>query len=1158
MDLLDEIFEISYNIQIDHKKKISDYMSNIKIENKEDPDATIKYLGEYKKISKETLEKTLIKYENKLYELGVNEEDFLYYKTILELELKISNDYLDLISRNKDSKGYVLKFTDYYVTFKPNIIAYTIINDKFSKQVQQSLNKLKNFYINSKDIDTFLNKGYAYGLKLLEDYINLSLKVASTYGIYNLNKERLLNYKGDLYKRFSSANKIVYSRDSAFNIWQESILIIQKKRQEIMNVAQNERNYREQRKANRTRIIGGGFGLAGATKGMIEAGAINTITGITHDIFNFLGNISTNINENKNKKDLYQNPIVLESLLLSLNQAIQTIKKELYITLNLNNYCNKSQEEQCNIIINNINNNIIPKPKIKEALAQAFILNPFNMEIYRIYLNELGNRGDLLSIIAKFFHIENDIHYLKQKAFLKAIKNSNDIQKKDAIIEAIHGSKHIIEEYIKDDINIFIKDFKIIKNINYEIRINLPNENSLYDVKKLPKDKLTNELYDLYDLYKIEHNYFIHKGCIINEIANVLTKDLIQKVIKSDTKYVIPKSKYFNSDITEIELDEGIIMIDCFAFANCRNLETVKFPSSLKYISAFAFANCSKLKNIILPEGFYGIDMGAFYNCSSLRNIKFPESLRVIKRLAFKNVYISEINLPNRLDEYAIDSIYAGKIIMPSIIEKITGNANLVRDTSTHYDVDNSNKILEPSSKLTQYFKEVDLWDRTLIFDYDRLQKEIENAKNIAPNPALLICIGLTVLNFTIIAKHTFKNFNDFYIKKINISEEIRLIDDEAFFNADISNICFAENSNIKKIASRAFYNCKELTSFENGLPFGLETIGDEAFVGCDNLKEIIIPKTVKNIGNNIFDNPNIVIICEPGSPIYDYCKKNNLQISELEKNVTLSLPETKEEVKENIVEISSNNKEKITSDTTNDKFQVDLWDSLKNNEDEISTFERYRKSADSGNIWSKYIIATCYSIGYGTKKDENLATKYYKESAELGNTFAQQKLDEYFKFKHYREAADFDDIWSKYIIAMCYSIGYGTPKDQKLAIKYYKESAELGNTFAQQKLDEYYGIKNNVEKETVSIINDKNNIKSEINKKPSLQNEEEKIIINDKEIDSNVKNEDKNNKKKKRLDWRILIITILIAKFILGLDSFTSTLIGLVIAFIVKWYKNK
>ena len=237
------------------------------------------------------------------------------------------------------------------------------------------------------------------------------------------------------------------------------------------------------------------------------------------------------------------------------------------------------------------------------------------------------------------------------------------------------------------------------------------------------------------------------------------------------------------------------------------------------------------------------------------------------------------------------------------------------------------------------------------------------------------------------------------------------MIDDEAFFNANISNICFAENSNIKKIASRAFYNCKELTSFKNGLPFGLETIGDEAFVGCDNLKEIIIPKTVKNIGNSIFNNPNIVIICEQGSPIYDYCKKNNLQISELEKNVTLSLPETKEEVKEKIEEV----KENII---------------------EISS--------------------------------------------------------------------------------------------------------------------------NNVEKETVSIINEKNNIKSEINEKQSVENKSEKTIINNKEIDSNTKDEDKNNEKKKRLDWRILIITLLIAKFILGLDTFTSTLIGLVIAFIVKWYKNK
>lgn len=82
--------------------------------------------------------------------------------------------------------------------------------------------------------------------------------------------------------------------------------------------AQNEMDYRAERKENRGRVIGGGFGFGAAIKGMAEAAAINAATGAAHSIINTVGNAATFLNLAEKKNQIFENTEFRNQLRLSL------------------------------------------------------------------------------------------------------------------------------------------------------------------------------------------------------------------------------------------------------------------------------------------------------------------------------------------------------------------------------------------------------------------------------------------------------------------------------------------------------------------------------------------------------------------------------------------------------------------------------------------------------------------------------------------------------------------------------------------------------------------------------------------------------------------------------------------------------------------------
>ena len=82
---------------------------------------------------------------------------------------------------------------------------------------------------------------------------------------------------------------------------------------------------------------------------------------------------------------------------------------------------------------------------------------------------------------------------------------------------------------------------------------------------------------------------------------------------------------FWSSDITSVEIPEGVETIGCGAFGSCRKLTSVIIPLGVKEIETRAFWG-SGITEIEIPEGVVIIGADAFSYCENLVSVKFPVS----------------------------------------------------------------------------------------------------------------------------------------------------------------------------------------------------------------------------------------------------------------------------------------------------------------------------------------------------------------------------------------------------------------------------------------------------------------------------------------------------------------------------------------------------
>lgn len=338
--------------------------------------------------------------------------------------------------------------------------------------------------------------------------------------------------------------------------------------------------------------------------------------------------------------------------------------------------------------------------------------------------------------------------------------------------------------------------------------------------------------------------------------------------------------KYFGNSVV-ITIPDSVTVINQFAFRNDSYDDTdvnavstlVIVPGNVKEISNYAFA-FAPIETIILEEGVTTIGELAFYNgidYKFIRNIAIPSSVKIIDNNAF-----GEREKPTPPLDYVItckmDSIAYKKAKELGLDIILMDDKDLVYNESLlkamgikEFTIVNG--VLEGYNGTGST---VTIPDTVTAIGYKAFLNRTDIEKVMIPS------------SVTTIYSHAFDNCSNLH--EITIPKSVTTIEKSAFsgtawFSDQMKKndfimagdgilICYAGDKTeitipkgVKRISSYLFGpdNYEEAV---NGfglkikkviIPNGVIDIGDGAFVSCENLVDITIPKTVKCIGKETF-----------------------------------------------------------------------------------------------------------------------------------------------------------------------------------------------------------------------------------------------------------------------------------------------------------------
>ena len=78
--------------------------------------------------------------------------------------------------------------------------------------------------------------------------------------------------------------------------------------------------------------------------------------------------------------------------------------------------------------------------------------------------------------------------------------------------------------------------------------------------------------------------------------------------------------------LEEIELVDGVYILDNCAFYGCKNLVRIILPDTVTDIRERAFGNCASLESIVLPKSLINIGKSIFQGCKKLTNISIDRA----------------------------------------------------------------------------------------------------------------------------------------------------------------------------------------------------------------------------------------------------------------------------------------------------------------------------------------------------------------------------------------------------------------------------------------------------------------------------------------------------------------------------------------------------
>ncbi len=177
--------------------------------------------------------------------------------------------------------------------------------------------------------------------------------------------------------------------------------------------------------------------------------------------------------------------------------------------------------------------------------------------------------------------------------------------------------------------------------------------------------------------------FFDEQSKTINDYTGSVTEVKIPSKINSlDVKCVGYGAFMDCTELTSVEIPDGVISISINAFKNCPSLESIKIPESVSFIGSSAFGGTKYLENFKDIDGFVIINdiLYKYKEQSNVTDVTIPDNINLICGNAFsdcpniKNVTISD-GVTNIYDRAFEDCISLESVKVPDSVNNIGGFA---------------------------------------------------------------------------------------------------------------------------------------------------------------------------------------------------------------------------------------------------------------------------------------------------------------------------------------------------------------------------------------------------------------------------------------------------------------------------------------------------
>ena len=371
--------------------------------------------------------------------------------------------------------------------------------------------------------------------------------------------------------------------------------------------------------------------------------------------------------------------------------------------------------------------------------------------------------------------------------------------------------------------------------------------------------------------YKITSDvepYTVEVSKVDKNLVSVNIPDMVVLDGVSYSVTTIGNYAFFDcSSLTSIAIPNSITSIGDYAFAGCNSLTSITIPNNVTSIGDWAFSGCSSLTSITIPNSVTSIGDEAFARCSGLTSVTIPNSVTSIGDRAFYACFsLTSITIPNgvvSIGNYAFFDCYSLTSLICEASTPPTLGANVFPHIST---------IAVPCGAIEDYMasdwvtyavalvddcngrcgdqlvwkyedSQLNIFGEGDMYDYDVDVQPWQQYRNKITSISLPE--GLTSVGNA--------GFKDcMFVNHVSVPASVETIGFSAFENCRmLSNLTFAANGALTIIDNWAFYNNHELKNVV--IPEGVTEVGHAAFYGCTYLKEMTLPSTVQEIADNGF-----------------------------------------------------------------------------------------------------------------------------------------------------------------------------------------------------------------------------------------------------------------------------------------------------------------